>query len=291
MKAIRDWNDFDQQQGRIGYEFEHRFNSRADGAPEPALQRRRSRLEYSGHYSIGADQPLQRYWGHYTEDMKNFIVDNMAQFEFDTGEVGHTALGGIEYSWSDYDADSGLSYVSVDDIKNAAGSSLRRPGDEPTRRLPARPDGVERASLCSPAAATTGSTPPSTAADRSQSTQKDERLLRPASACPTRPNGASSPMPTIRPRSRPISVSSMTTSAATSTRVARPTIATQKEIGVKYAIPDHNAVDQRRCLRHRPEGRRRLRRLDRHQQAAPARPQLARRRTGGQCLADERLRA
>ncbi|OWK19135.1 hypothetical protein AJ88_48935 [Mesorhizobium amorphae CCBAU 01583] len=114
------WNDFDQTQGRIGYEFEHRFNDVLTVRQNLRYNAVDSDIEYSGHYSIGADQPLQRYWGHYTETMKNFVVDNMAQFEFDTGPVRHTAVGGIDYAWSDYDAGSGISYVSVDDIKSAS---------------------------------------------------------------------------------------------------------------------------------------------------------------------------
>lgn len=234
------WNDFDQQQGRIGYEFEHRFNSLLTVRQNLRYNAVDADLEYSGHYSIGAGQPLQRYWGHYTEDMQNFIVDNMAQFEFSTGEVGHTALAGLEYSWSQYDAHSGLSYVSVEDIKNAAvpyfgGQEMNQLGvylhdqmewNSFTLFASGRYDWVDTQS---------------TAADRSESTQKDDAFSGRIGLSYETPWGI-------------VPYANYSTSFSPNigfvyddinsdvTRVARPTIATQKEIGVKYAIPGHNAV-------------------------------------------------
>ena len=41
----------------------------------------------------------------------------MAQFEFDTGAVSHDAVAGVDYGWTDYSAENGTSYVSVEDIE------------------------------------------------------------------------------------------------------------------------------------------------------------------------------
>ncbi|TYR32886.1 TonB-dependent siderophore receptor [Mesorhizobium microcysteis] len=114
------WNDFVGLQGRIGYEFEHRFNDVLTVRQNMRFNAVDADLQYSGHYVADPTDPdtLSRYWGHYKENMKNFAVDNMAQFEFDTGPVSHTAVAGIDYSWTDYDAMNGISYVSVDDIAN-----------------------------------------------------------------------------------------------------------------------------------------------------------------------------
>ncbi|WP_320230034.1 TonB-dependent siderophore receptor [Mesorhizobium captivum] len=234
------WNDFSQDQGRIGYEFEHRFNDWLTVRQNLRYNAVDSDIEYSGHYSIGADQPLQRYWGHYTEKMRNFVVDNMAQLEFDTGPVRHTAVGGIDYAWSDYDAGSGLSYVSVDDIKSApvpysGGQQMNQLGvylhdqmewNDFTLFTSGRFDWVDTTS---------------TAADFSQSKQKDSAFsgrlglsYRTEWGIIPYVNYSTSFSPNIG-----FVYDDVNSDVG---RVARPTIATQKEIGVKYEIPDYNAT-------------------------------------------------
>ncbi|TIQ36621.1 MAG: TonB-dependent siderophore receptor [Mesorhizobium sp.] len=234
------WNDFSQDQGRIGYEFEHRVNDWLTVRQNLRYDAVDSDIEYSGHYSVGADQPLQRYWGHYTERMKNFVVDNMAQLEFDTGPVRHTAVGGIDYAWSDYDAGSGLSYVSVEDIKSAAvpysgGQQMNQLGvylhdqmewNDFTLFTSGRYDWVDTTS---------------TAADFSQSKQKDSAFsgriglsYRTEWGIIPYVNYSTSFSPNIGFVYDDIN--------SDVTHVARPTIATQKEIGVKYEVPDYNAT-------------------------------------------------
>ncbi|TIV21776.1 MAG: TonB-dependent receptor, partial [Mesorhizobium sp.] len=222
------WNDFTQDQGRIGYEFEHRFNDWLTVRQNLRYNAVDSDIEYSGHYSVGADQPLERYWGHYTEAMKNFVVDNMAQLEFDTGPVKHTAIAGIDYAWSDYDAGSGLSYVSVEDINAApvphsGGQEMNQLGvylhdqmewNDFTLFTSGRYDWVD------------------TTADFSQSKQKDSAFsgrvglsYRTEWGIVPYVNYSTSFSPNIG-----FVYDDITSSVG---RVARPTIATQKEIGVK----------------------------------------------------------
>ncbi|MFD1985626.1 TonB-dependent siderophore receptor [Mesorhizobium newzealandense] len=234
------WNDFTQSQGRIGYEFEHRFNDLLTVRQNLRYNAVDSDIEYSGHYSIGADQPLQRYWGHYTETMKNFVVDNMAQFEFDTGPVKHTAVGGIDYAWSDYDAGSGLSYVSVDDIKAAAvphsgGQQMNQLGvylhdqmelNDFTLFTSGRYDWVDTTS---------------TAADFSTSRQKDSAFSGRVGLSYQTEWGIT-PYINYSTSFSPNIGFVYDDVASTVGRVARPTIATQKEIGVKYEMSDHNAI-------------------------------------------------
>ncbi|TJW15523.1 MAG: TonB-dependent siderophore receptor [Mesorhizobium sp.] len=234
------WNDFAQSQGRIGYEFEHRFNDVLTVRQNLRYNAVDADIEYSGHYSIDPDQPLQRYWGHYTENMKNFVVDNMAQFEFDTGPVRHTAVGGVDYAWSDYDAGSGLSYVSVDDIKAApvphlGGQEMNQLGiylhdqmewNDFTLFASGRYDWVDTTS---------------TAADFTKSKQDDSAFsgrlgLSYLTEWGITPyvNYSTSFSPNIGFVYDDVSSDIV--------RVARPTIATQGEIGVKYEIPDYNAT-------------------------------------------------
>ena len=234
------WNDFTQSQGRIGYEFEHRFNDLLTVRQNLRYNAVDSDIEYSGHYSIGADQPLQRYWGHYTEAMRNFVVDNMAQFEFDTGPIKHTAVGGIDYAWSDYDADSGLSYVSVDDIKAAAvphsgGQQMNQLGvylhdqmewNDFTLFTSGRYDWVDTTS---------------TAADFSTSRQKDSAFSGRVGLSYQTEWGIT-PYVNYSTSFSPNIGFVYDDVASTVGRVARPTIATQKEIGVKYEMSEHNAT-------------------------------------------------
>ncbi|WP_198421158.1 TonB-dependent siderophore receptor [Mesorhizobium carmichaelinearum] len=233
------WNDFEQSQGRIGYEFEHRFNDVLTVRQNLRYNAVDSDIEYSGHYSIGAGQPLQRYWGHYTETMKNFVVDNMAQLEFDTGPVKHTMVGGVDYAWSDYDAASATAY-SVEDIKampvpHSGGQEMNQLGaylhdqmewNDFTLFTSGRYDWVDTTS---------------TAADFSQSRQKDRAFsgrlglsYRTEWGVIPYVNYSTSFSPNIG-----FVYDDVTNNVG---RVARPTIATQKEIGVKYEIPDHNAT-------------------------------------------------
>ena len=234
------WNDFTQSQGRIGYEFEHRFNDLLTVRQNLRYNAVDSDIEYSGHYSIGADQPLQRYWGHYTEAMRNFVVDNMAQFEFDTGPIKHTAVGGIDYAWSDYDAGSGLSYVSVDDIKAAAvphsgGQQMNQLGvylhdqmewNDFTLFTSGRYDWVDTTS---------------TAADFSTSRQKDSAFSGRVGLSYQTEWGIT-PYVNYSTSFSPNIGFVYDDVASTVGRVARPTIATQKEIGVKYEMSEHNAT-------------------------------------------------
>lgn len=110
------WNDFRQNQGRVGYEFEHRFNDLLTVRQNLRYNAVDTDMEYSLHYAPAPNQPLKRYWGHYREDMKNFVVDNMAQFTFDTGPIKHAAVAGLDYSWAQYGSHSAVSYVSAADI-------------------------------------------------------------------------------------------------------------------------------------------------------------------------------
>jgi iron complex outermembrane receptor protein len=234
------WNDFDQEQGRIGYEFEHRFNDWLTVRQNLRYNTVDSDLEYSGHYALGAGQPLQRFWGHYTEDMKNFVVDNMAQFEFDTGTAKHTAVAGIDYAWAEYNAYSGLSYTSVDDIKAApvpfsGGQRMNQVGiylhdqvewNDFTLFASGRYDWVDTDSKD---------------VTFTETNQKDSAFsgrfgLSYATEWGITPyvNYSTSFAPNIG-----LVYDDVTSDV---TRFARPTKATQKEIGIKYEIPGYNAV-------------------------------------------------
>ncbi len=102
-----DWNDFTTTQGRIGYEFEHRLND---------VVTLRQNLRY---HEVDADLKysyLGTSWSQYKEKVSAFSVDNIAQFEFDTGPLSHTAILGFNYNWWDYSAKARGSTTSPADV-------------------------------------------------------------------------------------------------------------------------------------------------------------------------------
>ncbi|WP_414832423.1 TonB-dependent siderophore receptor [Afifella sp. YEN Y35] len=233
-----DYNDFVQNQGRIGYELEHRFSDLLTVRQNLRYSKVDADLQYSGHYASGAD--LARYWGHYEEDAASFVVDNMAQFTFDTAAISHTALAGIDYTWAEYDASSALSYASIDDIASAplaydGGQEMNGIGaylhDQMewngfTLFLSGRYDWVETTSIDT---------------DRVETDYDDEDFSGRVGL-------------SYRSRWGVIPYANYSTSfspnigrvyddvTSDESRAAQPTIAEQLEVGVKYEIPDTNAI-------------------------------------------------
>lgn len=230
-----DWNDFTNKQGRIGYEFEHRLND---------IVTVRQNLRYSGvdadlKYSGFNPAPPDRYWGHYKEKVRNFVVDNMAQFEFDTGPIEHTAVAGIDYAWSNYDAETASSVLSVDDIKDqpfsfAGGQEMNQYGiylhdqmewNDWTLFLSGRHDWVDSQSV-----------------DylMSETDQKDSAFSGRA-ALSYRTEWGIIPYANYSTSFSP-NLGFVYDGATNVRRVALPTKAEQIEFGVKYEIPDTNAI-------------------------------------------------
>jgi iron complex outermembrane receptor protein len=234
------YNDFAQVQGRMGYEFEHRVSDLLTLRQNLRYSSVDADLEYSGHYAVGPDLPLARYWGHYQEDIQSFVVDNMAQFTFDTGAVHHTAVAGLDYTWADYGAKSALSYVSVGDIRNAdlafaGGQETSQTGlylhdqiewNDFTLFLSGRYDWVDTTSLD---------------AAEVKSKQKDDAFSWRAGLS-YRTEWGFIPYVNYSTSFAPNIGLVYDDVASDVTRPARPTIGEQVEVGVKYEVPDTNAV-------------------------------------------------
>ncbi|TCV65509.1 iron complex outermembrane receptor protein [Neorhizobium sp. R1-B] len=229
-----DWNDFTTKQGRIGYEFEHRLNEVVTLRQNLRYHDVDADLQYSGFYPAAPT----RYWGHYKEHVKNFSIDNMAQFEFDTGPVSHTAVAGFNYSWTDYSARSASSFVSVDDLKSqpfffSGSQEMNQYGlylhdqmewDKWTFFVTGRQDWAKSHSVT--AALTEIDSTDSAFSGRVGISYETEWGVIPYA------NYSRSFSPNLG--------FVYDTSGVRS--VARPTLADQVEVGVKYEIPDTNAV-------------------------------------------------
>ncbi|CAM5185182.1 Iron complex outermembrane recepter protein OS=Bosea thiooxidans OX=53254 GN=SAMN05660750_04591 PE=3 SV=1 [Bosea thiooxidans] len=97
------YNDFRQQQGRIGYEFEHAFSE---------IFTLRQRVRYSAlatnqQYVYLADPGLTR------ERTQGLSVDTNIEAKFDTGPVSHRMLAGVDFSWLHYRGKEGFGGVPL----------------------------------------------------------------------------------------------------------------------------------------------------------------------------------
>lgn len=230
-----DWNDFKQEQGRIGYEFEHRINDVLTLRQNLRFHAVSADMKYSGFYPA----PPDRSWGHYKEDAKNFVVDNMAQFEFDTGAVEHVAVLGLDYAWSKYDAQTASSLMSVEDIQAApfsfaGGQTMNQYGiylhdqmtwNDWTLFASGRQDWVDSQSV--DYLMTENDQQDSAFSGRLGLSYRTEWGIIPYA------NYSTSFSPNL---------GFVYDDATDERRVANPTKGKQMEVGVKYEIPDRNAV-------------------------------------------------
>lgn len=97
------YNDFRQQQGRIGYEFEHAF-----GEIFTLRQRvRYSALATNQQYVYLADPGLTR------ERTQGFSADTSLEAKLSTGPVLHRILTGVDFSWLHYRGKEGFGGVPL----------------------------------------------------------------------------------------------------------------------------------------------------------------------------------
>ncbi|WP_340289569.1 TonB-dependent siderophore receptor [Sulfitobacter pontiacus] len=109
-----DYNDFVNEQWRVGYELEHEMDNGVTLRQNLRYSEVDADLEFSGIYAAGTG--FGRYWGHYLENSENFSVDTYAEGHFSTGAFDHTVVAGFDYTQSSYDAYyGGVGYVSAAD--------------------------------------------------------------------------------------------------------------------------------------------------------------------------------
>ncbi|MBE7184107.1 MAG: TonB-dependent siderophore receptor [Methylobacterium mesophilicum] len=93
---------FVQDQGRIGYAFEHRFNETWSVRQNLRYARIYADAPYTGIDAITPDRLFaNRSTGLVTDKLDSFAVDNQAEAKFETGAVGHTLLMGLDYNYVD----------------------------------------------------------------------------------------------------------------------------------------------------------------------------------------------
>ncbi|MBB3997636.1 TonB-dependent siderophore receptor [Aureimonas pseudogalii] len=106
------FGDFDQQQGRVGYEFEHRFDETLTIRQNLRYAHIDADVKYTSIGAISADGlTASRSTGRIVDDLDSIAVDNQAELKFDTGAVAHTLLGGLDYNHVDVDDKIGLGFA------------------------------------------------------------------------------------------------------------------------------------------------------------------------------------
>ncbi len=229
-----EYNDFDQTQYRLGYEFEHALTDSVTIRQTLRYSNIDSDLEYSGHYDTGTGD-LARYWGHYLEENEVFTVDTLAEYRFHTGAFDHTVVTGVDFAHSDYGAWSVAGYTSAADtdamhVPYYSGQVMGQFGvyahDQVqvggwTLFASGRYDWVETTSI---------------AADRSETDTTDEAFSGRLGASYEMANGLT-PFANLSSSFSPNVGVVYDDVASNDSRPAKPTIGLQKEIGLKYQLP------------------------------------------------------
>ena len=116
------YNSLDQEQGRIGYLFEHALNNAVTVRQKFRYTDLDSVTRYVG--ILGVDPVTQiasRYKGYVHDQLQSAVVDNQVEAKFLTGPVQHTTLMGLDYTWSSFKDKQGFGF-GVSDLNLLAPS-------------------------------------------------------------------------------------------------------------------------------------------------------------------------
>ncbi|GLK78225.1 ligand-gated channel [Methylopila jiangsuensis] len=108
--ANGDFNDFTQDQGRIGYEFKHAFSDSVSLHQNARFSALSQREEYNGRYDTVSEAGGA---GLVKEQFAALAADTYLKTDFRTGELAHTLLTGVDISLLKYSSKYALS--SYDD--------------------------------------------------------------------------------------------------------------------------------------------------------------------------------
>lgn len=94
------FNDSIQNQGRIGYEFEHRFNDVFTVRQNARASTLNIDADWAFAYQPNAIDPtlLDSSAGSFEERMNTYTIDNQLEAKFETGALEHTLLTGIDFT-------------------------------------------------------------------------------------------------------------------------------------------------------------------------------------------------
>ncbi|WP_082988134.1 TonB-dependent siderophore receptor [Bordetella bronchialis] len=97
-----DFNKYDREQYSIGYQFSHRFNSAFTVRQNARYQK--GWLDQRDLYALRMlpdGHTISRYALVSKESADSFVIDNQAEFKFQTGPAEHVLLAGVDYQFLD----------------------------------------------------------------------------------------------------------------------------------------------------------------------------------------------
>lgn len=107
--AFKDFDDFRQKQGRVGYELEHNFNEFVTLHQNVRYSGLKTRQEYSGSQFFDT--------GLLAENTDGYAADTYLETKVETGPVRHTILTGLDASYLHYKAKQAFgSFTDPNDI-------------------------------------------------------------------------------------------------------------------------------------------------------------------------------
>jgi iron complex outermembrane receptor protein len=89
-----------REQTMAGYEFEHGFNDVLTFRQNARYAKIKQKYRYLVYATSVNDLTLARRAQHEVRDTDEFGIDNQLEAQFDSGEIGHTVLGGLDYKLS-----------------------------------------------------------------------------------------------------------------------------------------------------------------------------------------------
>ncbi|WP_026617872.1 TonB-dependent siderophore receptor [Ensifer aridi] len=94
------FNDSVQTQGRVGYEFEHRFNDTFTFRQNARVSTLNIDADWAFAYAPNAADPtlIDRSAGTFDERLTAIVIDNQLESNFETGALDHTLLAGVDFT-------------------------------------------------------------------------------------------------------------------------------------------------------------------------------------------------
>jgi len=235
------FNEFHQTQQRLGWEFEHRIDDTFTVRQSSRLTHVDNDLEYT-YIADPSGPTVTRAAGRNAEELYSFVADNQVQALVDTGPIAHTILAGVDVGY--------LTYNQYNDVANAQGP-VPAPGDTLPLKFASGQDllqvGIylqDQLELGNWTLTLGGrhdwlrgetETPDGTTGGRSSLVQHDREFSWRAGLSYETPFG-------LTPYANFTTSFSPNVGELMDGSPAAPTVGRQVEAGVKYAIPDTNAV-------------------------------------------------
>ncbi|SFU37194.1 TonB-dependent siderophore receptor [Bradyrhizobium arachidis] len=104
------YNSLDQEQGRVGYLFEHAFNNAVTVRQKFRYVDVDAVTRYVGFLGAPVGDVVSRYTGYVHDTLQSAIIDNQVEAKLSTGPVQHTLLVGTDYTASTFNDKQGFGF-------------------------------------------------------------------------------------------------------------------------------------------------------------------------------------